>query len=325
MTQGEPAERSSRLPQGNLPIVILDVTERADSRDETPVEIYIRSGSLREQLREAWESRDVAVSLIREQLTWRRGARLKLGLWWYPIRIVCSTLVFGLIFGGVLGAPSEGDIPYFLFVTGAMFAFWIFQHGTLASLQSFYRFKNYVNNFAFPLVLIPVVGMAYLWLGIAFFAVYLVGAAFVFWGIDGRFYLDVSPGLLLVPVCGLWLVVLAVTIGLFTAPVFRHAKDIRNVYRLILPLLLFVTPIIYPLSTLDGTAAVIAGVNPLAAPIELFRKGLFGIGGIPTYSLFSAIGATVLLLAGGLLFLRRVGLRMLWIDPRPTDPEDDDV
>lgn len=289
------------------------------------VEIYIRPGSLRQQLLEAWEYRDVAWSLIREQLTWRRGARLKLGLWWYPIRIVFSTLVFALIFGGVLGAPSEGNIPYFLFVTASMCAFWIFQHATLASMQSYYRFKHYVNNFSFPLVLIPLVGMAYLWLGVGFFALYLLVSFFVFWGVDGMFYLQVSPDLLLTPLCALWLLTLAATIGLFTAPVFKHAKDVRNVYRLVLPFLLFVTPVIYPLSYLHGTAETIAGVNPLTAPIELFRQGLFGVGGVPLYSLLSAIASTIVLLVCGLLFLRHVGTRLLWTEPRTADFDDEDL
>jgi lipopolysaccharide transport system permease protein len=289
------------------------------------VDIYIRPSSLRQQLLEAWEYRDVAWSLIQEQLTWRRGARLKLGLWWHPIRIVFATLVFALIFGGVLGAPSEGSVPYFLFVTASMCAFWIFQHATLASMQSFYRFKHYVNSFSFPLVLIPLVGIAYLWLGVGFFAVYLVASFFVFWGIDGTFYLHVSPELLLTPLCALWLAVLAITIGLFTAPVFKHAKDVRNVYRLVLPFLLFVTPVIYPLSYLEGTAATIAGANPLTAPIELFREGLFGVGGVPVYSLVSAITTTVVLLACGLLFLRRVGTRLLWTETRPSDFDDEDL
>jgi lipopolysaccharide transport system permease protein len=295
-----------------------------DASSAGPVQVEIYRPGVFEMLRDAWRHRRMAQGLLAQTVSLRMPNMI-LGVWWIPIGIVFDLVVKAFIFGTVLSAPSSGDVPYLIFLGLGSMAWWLFHRGSLYSMRSFQAFRHFIVQFHFPLLLIPIAGVASVFVHVGFYSIFL-GIAFVaYWVTEGQLYLNLSPMLLLAPVALAWVALFASIIGVFTAPVYWRARDIRMVFRLLLPFWMFVTPIIYPLSKLsDVNPAIgtVAALNPLAPPVELLRLAVLGSGGVPLYSWLSGIAVTIGLLFGALAFLSRYSLRLIGV-PSDEDMEED--
>ena len=70
-------------------------------------------------------------------------------------------------------------------------------------------------------------------------------------------------------------------------------------------LLMYATPIIYPISSLPNQYKIYASVNPLSGIVEAFRYGWLGSGSFSwELLLYSFISMCILLIAGVLIFNR---------------------
>jgi lipopolysaccharide transport system permease protein len=70
---------------------------------------------------------------------------------------------------------------------------------------------------------------------------------------------------------------------------------------LALSLAMYVTPVVYPLSQVPEQFYFFFYINPVSAPMELFRIWFYGIGHVPPAMTVSSIVITVLVLFLGLL------------------------
>lgn len=283
--------------------------------------VVIERTSLLEALREVWSSRETVRDLVAQVFTLKMPGYI-LGVWWIPITIVVNSVAMAFIFGTILTVSSGSGVPYLLFVSVGLMSWWVFNRGSIFSMRSFHRFRHYVTTLGFPLVIVPFVGAAQVSIEIMFNAIFVAGAFVVFWAVDGTLYLNVAPELLVAPLALLWMGLLAAVVGLVTGPVYWRARDVRYVYRLALPFLMFVTPIIYPVSRLDGALRTAAEANPLLAPVELFKASTLGTPGPPWHSVVIGIGTLVVLLVGGLWFTNRFAYTFLRLD---DDDLDDDA
>ncbi len=73
-------------------------------------------------------------------------------------------------------------------------------------------------------------------------------------------------------------------VGMWSAPLYAWAKDVRYVLRLALPFWMFLTPILYPIEKLHGKSRLLAEINPLSSPIEMIKVGLLGAGSVRIYA-----------------------------------------
>ena len=70
---------------------------------------------------------------------------------------------------------------------------------------------------------------------------------------------------------------------------------------------MYATPIVYPMSELNaGWMQVILQINPVTAPVELFRYALLGQGTIMTGSLALSWGMTVAVMVIGVMIFNKV-------------------
>ena len=123
--------------------------------------------------------------------------------------------------------------------------------------------------------------------------------------VDGSTYLDVGVNTLATLAGMALLVALALSIACFTSVYGAHARDVRFTLGYMLGFWMFLTPVIYPMSEVPESYRTITSLNPLTAPLELFRMGLFGEGMIPTTALVSCFGTIVVIGVVGLWFFNR--------------------
>jgi lipopolysaccharide transport system permease protein len=262
--------------------------------------------------------RDLAGSVVRSQLSFDQ---MILGPWWIPIGVGLTVAGMTLIFGGVLGTPSIGDVPYLLFLLVGLLTWRVFDRSLMYTVRSFYRFRRLTQTLDIPLVLIPVAATAQGLLEWGAYLLLIVGVVVYYVVADGSLYVALGPELLLVPVSFVWALMLAWGVGSITGPIFMRARDVRILLRLVMPFLMLATPVVYPLTQLSGLPRSVAEANPMAAIVETMRVGMFGIGGVSAWSYVVSVGVTAGTLIAGVTFLSRHGLHLIGASRLPAEEE----
>ncbi len=105
------------------------------------------------------------------------------------------------------------------------------------------------------------------------------------------------------PIAVIFVGLLSLSLGLIFSILTAKYRDIGNFVAVAIRLLMFITPVIYPLSAIRKELHWIVNLNPLAPLFELFRLGLFGTG-IVSFSqfLYSAFFALISLVLALYLF-----------------------
>jgi lipopolysaccharide transport system permease protein len=117
--------------------------------------------------------------------------------------------------------------------------------------------------------------------------------------------LGLSPRLLTLPIAILLALATAVGAGLWLSALNVKYRDVRFVVPFLVQMWLFVTPVIYPTTTVAprleavGIPSWILGANPMAGAVELFRWATLGVDTDPWLMVsFSALAAAVLVVSG---------------------------
>lgn len=224
-----------------------------------------------------------------------------------------------VLFGGLLRIASPNGIPYFVFLMSGLIGWRLFERGVMYSTRSFSVYRKLMKRHHFPLFLVPLAGMAYPALEIAVYGLVLAGALAFYALTDGTLYLQAPPQLLLVLPAVLLLVALAVGVSLWTSVLNARAQDVRYVLRYVLPIWLYLTPVVYPTSKIPESWAWVTVVNPMAAPVELMKMGLLGVGRLTPASLGVSVGFAVVVLVSGAWFFNR---QAAWAIEREDDDDE---
>jgi lipopolysaccharide transport system permease protein len=256
-----------------------------------------------DRLREAWAARRLCLFFGR-RFVQKTYLRTWLGWIWVPLRPILDVGSRVFVFGGLIGAPSEG-IPYFLYVLVGMSAWEMFDRATYWSTRSLEINRRYLKRMYVPRLTILAGGI--------FPALVNYGIYFVFTAItlalmslsDGKLYLEVGPDLLLLPAGLVTMLVIAMTIGLWTSVFGAQARDVRFVMHYVISFWFFLTPVVLPLSSIPHKFRLFVELNPVTSPIEMVKHGLLGTEAPQATSLIST--AVFILIAGsfGLRFFSR--------------------
>ena len=150
--------------------------------------------------------------------------------------------------------------------------------------------------------------------GLIWFAMYvLIFLIFLiyYWLADGVFYVEFGPNLLYLAAAFLMVLALSTALSAFTSVYSLEARDPRFLVRFALGIWFYVTPVIYPISAVPPGLQFITTINPMTAPMELFRMGLFGDGHLPLTALLVSLGTIALLLPLGAWFFNASESRVL--------------
>lgn len=265
-------------------------------RPERPVVTIASSGRRASvDLRALWAFRDLLYFLI-----WRdvkvRYKQTALGAAWVVLQPVMGTAVFVLLFGRLIGVPSDG-IPYALFAFAGMAPWLLFSSALTNSSNSLVANSNLIAKVYFPRVIIPAAAIG---ARLADFAITLLvlAALMVYYGVQPTW------GLLMVPALVLLTVMLALGLGLLLSALNVKYRDVAALVPFVIQISMFATPIIYPLSIVPGKWRWALMLNPLSGIIEGYRAALFGKSFDWTSLAASATITVVMLVVSSLAFRR---------------------
>lgn len=261
------------------------------------------AGGVRPRVREVWQYRRLALFFGRKALQ-KLYARTKLGWLWLFIRPLFPLLTKTIIFGGMLGVGSEG-VPYFLFLVTASTVWELFSSALMWGTRSLELNRGLLRQIYVPRLIMPLAMMTPAFLTFLIYLGVLI-VALAWYGVaEGRLYLNAGPDLLWAAVAAVLAVLLAFAIALWTSVPAMAARDIRFTLGYVLGFWVFLTPVMYPLSTVPPEWRPWMLLNPMAPIVEAFKFGVLGIGSPERWPLGVSAGVIALILVSGLLFFVR--------------------
>jgi lipopolysaccharide transport system permease protein len=220
-------------------------------------------------VRHIWRLRDLIWQLTWREVTGRYRSSL-LGFSWSFITPLVTlsayTFVFGMVFKARWPQSASGGLTEFgLALFAGLVAFTFFAECLTRAPGIITASPNYVKKVVFPLEVLPVsvVGSALFHAGIS--AVVLVVAHQVLHGV-------VAWTALLLPVVFVPLVLLALGTTWFFASVGVFFRDAVHTVVLVSQVLMFMTPVFYPVQAVPAAFQPVLRLNPLTALIENTRR-----------------------------------------------------
>jgi lipopolysaccharide transport system permease protein len=199
-----------------------------------------------------------------------------LGLAWAVLKPVTLMLVFTLL--NSLVNISRGDIPYQVITYTALLAWIFFQESTSDGVISIVANAGLIRKIYFPREIFPITGV------ITKLVEFLINAM-VLAGLMAFYHVAPSPTVIWVPLLLVYIILAALAIALAGAALNVFYRDIGTALPIILQLVMYGSPIIYPMSLvqeklLQEQAAgrwsdllyFVYTLNPLAGIIDAFQR-----------------------------------------------------
>jgi lipopolysaccharide transport system permease protein len=95
-------------------------------------------------------------------------------------------------------------------------------------------------------------------------------------------------------------------LGLLVTAVSSKYRDIAMLLTFGIQLLMFATPIVYPLSSISGKLKLILQLNPMTTVVEMMRLGFLGKGTVDMFGIVYTILITISVLFLGVLVFNKV-------------------
>lgn len=252
------------------------------------------------KLKEVWKYRDLIVLFTKRYFSVQYKQTV-LGPAWLFLNPIISSLIYCFIFGGIAGISTDG-IPQILFYMSGN-AIWGYFSSCLNNNANTFKSNSHVfGKVYFPRLTVPIsnVFASVIKFGIQMI---LTVAFLVFYCIKG----EVHPNwwaLCFIPFILIELGLMGMGLGIIISSLTTKYRDLSVLVGFGVQLWMYVTPIVYPLSQSgDSWYKYVLLINPVTAPVELFRYALLGQGTVQLpYILFSVIFTAVVTVLGIMIF-----------------------
>ena len=229
-------------------------------------------GFIRINWPELWRYRDLFFVL-----SWRdvsvRYKQTVLGLLWAILQPLLTMVVFSFVFNRMAGIKSGDGTPYPIFLYTGLLV-WQYFSGTLTNASnSLVSNSALVQKVYFPRLILPGTTAV---TGLIDFAV----SSMVLAGM--MVYYHFTPGwvgLLTLPILLFTAILSSLGVGLLLAAVNVKYRDVRHALPFVINIMMYVTPVIYPVSMLNEhpwAKTAMIWLNPISGVISNARAGLLG-------------------------------------------------
>ena len=257
-----------------------DLPTEAPSKQRYPV-------GARRALRELWRARELVLGLVERDLRVRYKQAV-LGVFWAVLSPLLTMVIFTFVFGHIARIRPPEGVPYPLFAYAALVPWSLFAGATSFSVNAIIANAPIIRKIYCPREVFPIAGVISSGADFLISFVILIGLLLAFGYFPGITWLAVIPLLVV-------LVMLQLAVAMFFSVAIAYFRDVRYIVPSVIQVLLFVSPIAYPLDTVTGelsgfwqTAYLYA--NPLAPLMDGFRRALL-FGQWPLWEPFASAAA----------------------------------
>ena len=215
-----------------------------------------------------WEYKDLFLQLTKRDIIGRyRGSIL--GILWSvfnPLLLLSVyTFVFGVIFKSSWEGNSENIFDFALILYTGLIVYFIFIDVVNRAPSLIVNNSIYVKKVVFPLHILPWVTAG----SMIFHTCMNLAVLFVFYFLV-NFYLNWT--IIFLPIILIPFILLSVGISWFLSSLGVYVKDTTHVIGILVMVLLFISPIFYPMSSLPESIRDFILLNPLSFIIEEARS-----------------------------------------------------
>lgn len=253
------------------------------------------------RLGELWRYRDLVWLFVwRDFVAYYKQTIL--GPLWYLIQPILTTVVFTVIFGNIAQLSTDGLPPFLFYLAGN--TVWTYFSASLTSTSNTFTGnaglfgKVYFPRLAMPLsvVISQIISFGIRFLVFLGFLIYFMASGS-----------DVHPNwwILILPVLLVIMAGLGLGSGIIVSSLTTKYRDLQQLVTFGVQLLMYGTPVIYPLSSITGGWRWLILANPMTPVVEVFRLAFLGVSAMsPMYLLYSLAFMVLVLLIGVLIFNR---------------------
>ncbi len=247
-----------------------------------------------------WQYRDlIRMFVVRDFIAVYKQTIL--GPLWHFVQPILTTLTFTFIFGRVAGLSTDG-LPRILFYMSGIILWGYFSDGLKKTSNIFIANSHLFGKVYFPRLVMPI---SVIISSMISFSVQLV--MFMFFWSYYYFFTNTPPDfswqLALFPILILIMALLGLGFGIFISSLTTKYRDLGFLVGFGIQLLMYLSPVIYPLSTVGGNLKYVILANPMTPVIETFRVGILGTGTFSWFYLaYSAVFALLIFIFSILLF-----------------------
>jgi len=262
------------------------------------------TGWLDIRLDEIWRYRDLLALFVKRDFV-AQYKQTVLGPVWHVIQPLFTSLMLLLVFGTIAGVSTDGIKPSFLFFMSGITIWTYFSACLTGTSNTFVSNAAIFGKVYFPRLILPlstiVSNLVKFGIQFGLLLVILVFCAIF----KGESYYFGVGWLLIIPILFI-MAGMSLGLGIIISAMTTKYRDLNVLVTFGVQLLMYVTPVAYPLSYLAGKKyAWFVKLNPLSPLVEGFRYAIFHKGSFDITSLgYSAIFMIIVLFIGIVLFNR---------------------
>lgn len=252
-------------------------------------------------LKEIWRYRDLLQMFIKRDIVTVYKQTI-LGPIWFVAQPILTSITYLVVFGKLAGISTDGVPPILFYLTGT--TLWNFFADSFNSTsKTFKENENIFGKVYFPRLIMPLskVASGLIKFGIQMGLFLVVYAYFLVTGSS------IMPNLtiLFLPVYLLLMAGIGLGAGIIFTSLTNKYRDLTFLIQFGVQLMMYATPVIYPVSSLPEKYQFYMYLNPITSVIEGFKYALLGSGSFsPLYLGYSCIFTVVLLMVGIVIFNR---------------------
>ncbi len=255
------------------------------------------------RLDEVWQYRDLIVLFTKRYfaLTY---AQTILGPLWLFLKPFLTSIMFTLVFGYIAGIQTDGVPKFLFFLCGT--AVWNFFSACVSdNARTFIDNASLFGKVYFPRLTVPISRVAAMLIRFLI-QISMVLIVLFYYCLSG----NVRPHFelwVVLPFLLLQLGLMGMGVGIIISSLTTKYRDLSVLVGFGIQLWMYGTPVVYPLSQLpQGWMRTAALLNPVTAPVELFRFILLGEGLFVPASYLWSLGFTVIVTVLGVVVFNHV-------------------
>ena len=199
-----------------------------------------------------------------------RYKQTAIGAGWAILQPLIATVIFSVIFNRVVGVES-GGVPYPVFAYVGLMYWFVFSSGVNSISNSLVGNQGVITKIYFPRLIPPFSAALVAVIDFIFSGIVFIGLLAFF---------RVLPNLIMGPIAALGALLLmaifTLGLGTFLAAVNVKYRDVKAALPFLIQIMMYASPIIYPIELLPEQYRLWAYLNPAAGAVSMVRAGLFG-------------------------------------------------
>ncbi len=254
-------------------------------------------------LKEIWHYRDLILLFVRRDFVSQYKQTI-LGPLWIFIQPIFTTITFLFVFNKIAKLSTNGINATLFYMSGI--TLWNYFADCLTKTSNtFVSNAGIFGKVYFPRLVTPIsiVLSSLIKLAIQLSLFVLVYIAFLILGTQS---FSINFSILLLPLYVLTMAVLGFGLGVLFSSLTTKYRDLSYLLVFGIQLMMYATPVIYPLSSTGGKLRTFLLLNPMTAIIENFKYSVFGQGEFLVSGIVYSVCFSLLVAIVGIIVFNQV-------------------